>query len=154
MSFNYRPQRSCSKVMFLHLSVILFTGGSGRPPGQTPPWADTPPSPRQTPPWADNPSWNTHPIGQTTPLEQTHPPSGSRHPQADTPWEQTHPQEQTPPKADTPPCAVHAGRYGQQAGGSYWNTYLFYFFLYRYILTGKFHLENLLLCPKNNYFIL
>ena len=23
----YSPQRSCSKVMFLHLSVILFTGG-------------------------------------------------------------------------------------------------------------------------------
>ena len=25
----YRPQRSCGKVMFLHLSVILFTGGGG-----------------------------------------------------------------------------------------------------------------------------
>ena len=25
----YRPQRSCGKVMFLHLSVILFTGGVG-----------------------------------------------------------------------------------------------------------------------------
>ena len=25
--FDYRPQRSCGKVMFLHLSVILFTGG-------------------------------------------------------------------------------------------------------------------------------
>ena len=24
---SYRPQRSCGKVMFLHLSVILFTGG-------------------------------------------------------------------------------------------------------------------------------
>ena len=24
----YRPQQSCGKVMFLHLSVILFTGGS------------------------------------------------------------------------------------------------------------------------------
>ena len=40
--FN-RPQRSCSKVMFLHLSVILFTRGLGRhPPSQTIPWADTP----------------------------------------------------------------------------------------------------------------
>ena len=31
----YRPQRSCGKVMFLHLSVILFTGGRAwhaRPP--------------------------------------------------------------------------------------------------------------------------
>ena len=25
----YRPQRSCGKVMFLHLSVILFTRGGG-----------------------------------------------------------------------------------------------------------------------------
>ena len=25
----YRPQRSCSKVMFLHVSVILSTGGGG-----------------------------------------------------------------------------------------------------------------------------
>ena len=37
----YRPQHSCDKVMFLHMSVILFTGGrvSARPPplGQTPP---------------------------------------------------------------------------------------------------------------------
>ena len=27
----YRPQRSCGKVMFLHLSVILFTGGPPPP---------------------------------------------------------------------------------------------------------------------------
>ena len=32
----YRPQRSCGKVMFLHLSVILF------PSGQTPPMTETP----------------------------------------------------------------------------------------------------------------
>ena len=65
----YCPQRSWGKVMFLHESVILFTGGClpqcmlrYHPP---PPGAGTPPSP-----------WNRH-----------------------------------------PPCAVHAGRYGQQAGG-------------------------------------
>ena len=29
----YRPQRICSKVMFLHLSVILFMGGGGLCPG-------------------------------------------------------------------------------------------------------------------------
>ena len=59
----YRLQCSCSKVTFLHLSVILFMGGvSGRhshlgrhplPPGQTPPSADTPGqthTPMQTPP--------------------------------------------------------------------------------------------------------
>ena len=72
----YRSQRSCGKVMFLHLFVILSTGGvypsmhlgrhppgetpiPGRHlpgqtfPGQTPPWADTP---EQTPPWADTPA--------------------------------------------------------------------------------------------------
>ena len=51
----YRPQRSCCKVMLLHLSVILFTGGGGvcqtplwaaipgaDPPGQTPPSRQTP----------------------------------------------------------------------------------------------------------------
>ena len=37
--FYYRPQRSC-KVMFLHLSVILSTGGGGL-------W-QTPPLPKQT----------------------------------------------------------------------------------------------------------
>ena len=51
----YRPQRSCGKVMFSQVSVILFTGGLW----QTPPWVDTPtpgltplgrPPPRQTPP--------------------------------------------------------------------------------------------------------
>ena len=40
-----------------------------------------------------------------------HTPSGT-----ETPWKQTPPQKQTPLEADTP-CAVHAGRYGQQAGG-------------------------------------
>ena len=37
---------SCGRVMFLHLSVILFTEGGVV---YTPAWADTPP-------WADNPS--------------------------------------------------------------------------------------------------
>ena len=33
----YRPQRSCGNVIFLHLSVILFTGGMDPvDPGQTP----------------------------------------------------------------------------------------------------------------------
>ena len=54
----YRPQHSCCNVMFLHLSVILSTGGCLAfllKPWQTTPWADTPP-PRQThPPRADTP---------------------------------------------------------------------------------------------------
>ena len=41
--FCYHPQSSCGKVMFLHLSVILFTGGvsARHPPRQAP----TPPHP-------------------------------------------------------------------------------------------------------------
>ena len=47
-SVCYRQQRSCGKVMFLHVSVILFRGGlAGIPPPprrQTPLWqADTAP---------------------------------------------------------------------------------------------------------------
>ena len=68
----YRPQRSCGKVMFLHVSVILFTGGgvwqadtplAGRHPlpGQSPPWADTPH--RQAPPGMATAVDGVHPTG-------------------------------------------------------------------------------------------
>ena len=85
----YCPQRRCGKVMCLHLSVILFTGGVW----QTPPQADTPlgrHSPGQTPLlWADTPF-----PGKT--------PSWADTPQADTPPPGRHPPGQTPPLADTP----------------------------------------------------
>ena len=101
---NYRPQRSCRKVMFLYLSVSHFVhrvGVSQHAMGQTPPWADTPRQtpPGQTPPWADTPR-------QTPPWVDT--------PQADTPlgypsmhWGR-HP----------PPHGRCRGRYA-----SYWNAY-------------------------------
>ena len=132
---HYRPQRSCGKIMFLHLFVILFRGGgvwqtpsSQTPPGQTPPW-QTPP--RQTPPSGQT----SPPSGQTPPPLWTHPwgrhplgrlPSSGRHPRADTdtsppppgrhPPGQTSllrqtppgrhcPPRQTPPWADIPPQA-------------------------------------------------
>ena len=38
----YRPQRSCGKVMFLHLSVILLKGGVADTPRADTPW-ETPP---------------------------------------------------------------------------------------------------------------
>ena len=55
-------ERSCGKIMFLHLSVILFTGV--HPPRQTPlrhtfPWADTSQAdnhPRLAPPYRHLPS--------------------------------------------------------------------------------------------------
>ena len=43
------------------------------------------------------------------PAKQNLPPEPSRHPLLP---------EQTPPGAETPSGAVHAGRYGQQAGGT------------------------------------
>ena len=63
----YRPQRSCGKVMFLHLSVILFMGwGVCHPLDQR----QTPP--RQTPP-AQCMLGYTHPtqcmLGNTTPVQ-------------------------------------------------------------------------------------
>ena len=39
-------------------------------------------------------------------------------PGADSPQKQTSPRADTPPE-QTPPCTVHAGRYGQQAGGTH-----------------------------------
>ena len=42
-TYGLLPPASCGKVMFLHLSVILPTGGSVTPE-QTPPWADNPPA--------------------------------------------------------------------------------------------------------------
>ena len=57
------------KVIFLHLSVILFTGGGGST------WAGTP---QQVPPLAGTPAragtpWQVHPPGRYTP-RQVHPP--------------------------------------------------------------------------------
>ena len=67
-------------------------------------WDITPPPPDQAPPGADTP------LGPGTPRADT--PD-----RADTPWDQAPlPGADTPPE-QTPPGAVHAGRYGQQAGG-------------------------------------
>ena len=55
------PQRSCGKVIFLHLSVILFTGGC-LPQcmlGYT------------QPPWADTPLLGKHPLADTA-VDSTH----------------------------------------------------------------------------------
>ena len=70
-----------AKVIFLHLSVILFTGGMCL--RQTPPQEQTPPL-EQTPPWSRHPPWEKTPRRADTP-----------------PGADTHPREQTPP-ADTP----------------------------------------------------
>ena len=103
--FNYRPQRSWAKVMFLQASVILLTAGvsasvhagipppSRHPPGTTQPLEQTPPGP-------DTPQSRHHPPEQTPP--------GTRH----TPPQSTPPSEHTPPGKQTP-------AYGQRAAGTH-----------------------------------
>ena len=100
----YRPQ---TKIMFLHLCVILFTGGRGvciqgrlgRPRGWAdPPWMQTPQG------WADIPLLDADPpgVGQI-PWMQTPLPGLGRAPPID------------------PPIRSTSGRYA-----SYWNAFLFF----------------------------
>ena len=88
----YHPQRSWGKVIFSQVSMILFTGeGSASVHAgipHTPSKAD-PPLARQTPPRQGRPPWQGDLLARQTP---------------------------SPGKVD-PPCAVHAGRYAQEAGG-------------------------------------
>ena len=67
---GYRPQRSCRKVMFLYLSVILFTGGGVCPSACLDTHTPGRHTPEQTSPWADTPlgrssQWANNPPGQT-----------------------------------------------------------------------------------------
>ena len=104
-----------AKVIFLHLSVILFTGGvcQGEPPlpGKTPPCQGEPPRQGEPPTCQGEPPWD-----QTPP-----------------PWDQTPPgpdppQDQSPPGPDPPPpppeedCSIRSTS-GQYA--SYWNAFVF-----------------------------
>ena len=81
----YRPQHSCGKVMFLHLSLSHSIHGGcladthqADTPRQIQPWVDTP--------WPDTPLAR-HSLGQTHPLAR----SPGRHPPGQTPPVQTHP---------------------------------------------------------------
>ena len=74
----YRPQRSWGKVMFLHVAVILFTGGGcpiacwDTPPktrGRHPPDQRQAPQ-EQTSPWDQAPPMSRHPPGPGTPPAQ------------------------------------------------------------------------------------
>ena len=90
------------------LSVILFTGGEYL--GRYTPWAGTPlPPSRYTP-------GQVHPHPQ-----QVHscPPAGTPPWAGTSPPGKVHPQQIHPPGQVQPPGAVHAGRYGQQAGGTH-----------------------------------
>ena len=107
----YHPPRSCGKVMFLHLSVILSTGGvSGRHPPGRHPLADTP--------------LGRHPQGRH-PLGNRHPPGQTPHPGQTLP-------RQAPPQSGTPPP-----RDGHCSGpyASYRNAFLFFLLFLAVFLT-------------------
>ena len=92
-----------AKVIFLDLSVshsvhrrVLPQCMMGTPPRE------------QTPP-GSKPPITRHPPGAEFPPDQAPTPQG-----ADTiPW------KRHPPESRHPPCTVHAGIYGQQAGGTH-----------------------------------
>ena len=78
---HYRPQRSWAKVIFLHLFVILFTGG-----------------------FCLNACWDTIPPDQTPPPFRHHPPDLADPPRPDrppgtwqTPWTRQTPRIRYPP---------------------------------------------------------
>ena len=119
------------KVIFLHLSVILFTEGGV--PGQVPPLAGTPP--RQVHPLGRYTSWTGTPWQVHTP-RQVHP--LGRYPR------QIHPLGQGTPPGRYTPWQVHpirssacweiqatSGRYA-----SYWNAFLLVLYLIRNV--GRF----------------
>ena len=131
-----------AKVIFLHLSVILFRGGVGclpqcmlgyhTPQEQTswsrPLGADTPRS--RHPPGADTSQEQT-PLGADAPLGADTP--RSRHPPEQTPLQSRHTLEQTPPSrhppgADTPWEADSGIRSTSGQYASYWNAFLFFEF--------------------------
>ena len=110
---HYRPQTKFAKVMFLHLSVshsVHRGGGASVHAGSRPTSPGADPLGADTPPGANTSPSRADPLGADI-----------------------------PPGADTP-CAVHAGRYGQQSGRytSYWNAYLLF----------KRNYTNVFRCPK------
>ena len=105
-----------AKVIFLHLFVILFTGGGGVCLGAC--W-DTTPLGSRHPPRADNPP------EQMSPGSRHHP--GSRHPLgADTSPRADFPPGADPPPQQTPPWKADSGiRSMSGRYASYWNAFLF-----------------------------
>ena len=108
-----------AKVMFLHVSVILLTGGS----------LENPPQTRQTPRDQGEPPWTRQtPPGtkENPPPDQGEPPPG---PGRNPPWDQAGtppgPRRTPPTGPGTPPgeehCSIRSmsGRYA-----SYWNAFL------------------------------
>ena len=100
-----------AKVMFLHLSVILFTGGVCLSAC----WDTTPPGPGTPDPQEQTPPGTRHPLRAGTPREQAHPLA------AGTPPPPAPPGQAPPPGAD-----LHGDGYCCLRCASYRNALLFY----------------------------
>ena len=124
-----------AKVIFLHLSVILFTGwgwgclpqcmlGYHTPLGADTPQEQTPPETEQTPPRADTPLGADTSQGADTPPEADTPALGADTP----PPEQTPPWEPGAPWNQVHPLLLEADSGIQSTSGqyaSYWNAFFF-----------------------------
>ena len=115
----YCPQRSCGRVMFSQACVMNSVQG-GVPHMPPPPCM----SPCHRPPTTHAPRHSVHRGRVSASVYAGIPSPRSRHPPGeDTPSLGADPSP-PPSAADTllgpdPPCGVHAGRYGQQAGGTH-----------------------------------
>ena len=137
----YRPKCSCGKVMFLHLSVILFMEVcmpqsmlEYTPRGQTPPSVKIHPSGKTHPPGRYPYHLARHPPGQTPT------PPGQTSLQADTPWAGT-------PWADTPPGRHPLGRHPPPAQCMLGYTWLL-------LRTVHILLECILVCNENVFLLI
>ena len=96
-----------AKAIFLHLSVILFTGGvSGK---ENPPGHGEPPR-HGEPPWHGDPPGIENPPQHGEPPQHGDPPGHGEPPGMETPLDQApspqhgDPPDQTPPSMENPPC--------------------------------------------------
>ena len=94
---KFDHKRSCGKVMFLHLSVILFTGGGREGVCPPPPWMQTPKG------WADLPRCRTTMVGQTSPDADP--------PHSDPPWVGQTPHTCSQQAGGTHPTGIHTCLY-------------------------------------------
>ena len=118
LEFLLPANEVCGKVIFLHLFVILFTGEGVCLSAC---WDTTPPSPGSRPPSGPGiPSRSRCPPQEQTSRDQAHPQTlpPRNQDQAHTPGTR-HPWDQASPGSRHPLGAEHAGRYGQQAGGTH-----------------------------------
>ena len=132
--YLYRPQRSYSKVMFLHLSVILFTGEVCM--AHMPPRHACPLQAHMAPGACMPLPGHACPLGTHAARDACPSPPGHAHPQACTPpGHAHHPGMHTPRHAHPPghaclpwACTPPGGHYEKRSMSgrytSYWNAFL------------------------------